>query len=75
MYSNPIIIDGLMYFTTPRVDAIAINAVTGQEVWRFESAQYNADQKIFRGRNRGVTYWEGAEGKRIFHFVNDKVYD
>src|SRR5688572_25324622 len=41
MYSNPIIIEGLMYFTTPRVDAIAINAVTGEEVWRFESAQHN----------------------------------
>src|SRR5688572_17995979 len=41
MYSNPIIIEGIMYFTTPRVDAIAINAVTGEEVWRFESAQHN----------------------------------
>ena len=74
MYSNPIIIEGLMYFTTPRLDAIALNAVTGEQVWKFESAQYNDDKKIFRGRNRGVTYWEGAEGKRIFHFVNDKVY-
>ena len=74
MYSNPIIVEGLMYFTTPRLDAIALNAVTGEEVWKFESAQYNDDKKIFRGRSRGVTYWEGAEGKRIFHFVNDKVY-
>jgi quinoprotein glucose dehydrogenase len=74
MYSNPIIIEGLMYFTTPRLDAVAINAVTGKEVWKFESAQYTKDKKIFRGRSRGVTYWEGAEGKRIFHFVNDKVY-
>src|SRR5690606_37339141 len=68
------IIEGLMYFTTPRLDAIAINAVTGEEVWRFESAQHNADKKIFRGRSRGVTYWEGAEGERIFHFVKDRVY-
>ena len=74
MYSNPIIIEGLMYFTTPRLDAVAINAVNGKEVWKFESAQYNDDKKVFRGRSRGVTYWEGAEGKRIFHFVNDKVY-
>ena len=74
MYANPIIIEGLMYFTTPRLDAVALNAVTGKEVWKFESARYNDDQRVFRGRNRGVTYWEGAEGKRIFHFVNDKVY-
>ena len=74
MYSNPIIIDGLMYFTTPRLDAVAINAATGEQVWKFESAEHADDKKVFRGRSRGVTYWEGAEGKRIFHFVNDKVY-
>jgi quinoprotein glucose dehydrogenase len=74
MYSNPIIVDGLMYFTTPRLDAIALDATTGDQVWKFESAQYNEGKKVFRGRSRGVTYWEGAEGKRIFHFVNDRVY-
>ena len=74
MYANPIIIEGLLYFTTPRLDAVALNAVTGEEVWKFESAKYNEGNKVFRGRNRGVTYWEGAEGKRIFHFVNNKVY-
>src|SRR5688572_18558411 len=74
MYSNPIIVEGLMYFTTPRLDAIALNATTGDQVWKFESAQYNEGKNIFRGRSRGVTYWEGAEGKRIFHFVNDRVY-
>ena len=74
MYSNPIIVEGLMYFTTPRLDAIALNATTGKQVWKFESSQYNEGKKIFRGRSRGVTYWEGPEGKRIFHFVNDRVY-
>lgn len=74
MYSNPIIIEGLMYFTTPKLNAVALNAATGEEVWVFESSAYNEDSKVFRGRSRGVTYWEGAEGKRIFHFVNNRVY-
>lgn len=74
MYSNPIIVEGLMYFTTPRLDAVALNAVTGEEVWKFVSSEHEPDGKIFRGRSRGVTYWEGAEGKRIFHFVNNRVY-
>lgn len=74
MYSNPIIVDGLMYFTTPRLDAIALDAVTGREVWRFISSEYEPEKKVFRGRSRGVTFWEGKEGKRIFHFVNNKVY-
>jgi quinoprotein glucose dehydrogenase len=74
MYSNPIVVDELMYFTTPRLDAVALNAVTGEEVWKFVSSDHAADKKIFRGRSRGVTYWEGVEGKRIFHFVNNRVY-
>ena len=28
MYSNPIIVNGLMYFTTARLDAVALNAAT-----------------------------------------------
>jgi len=74
MYSNPIIVNGLMYFTTPRLDAVALDAVTGKEVWKFVSSEHEAGGKVFRGRSRGVTYWEGDEGKRIFHFVNNHVY-
>lgn len=74
MYSNPIIVNGLMYFTTPRLDAVALNAVTGEEIWKFVSSEHAPGKKIFRGRSRGVTYWEGEEGSRIFHFVNNKVY-
>ncbi|WP_162055582.1 family 16 glycoside hydrolase [Pontibacter pamirensis] len=76
MYSNPIIVDGLMYFTTPKLNAVALNAVTGEEVWVFESGKYNAEEKGFRGRSRGVTYWEDTKGKnqRIYNFVKDRVY-
>jgi quinoprotein glucose dehydrogenase len=74
MYSNCIMIEGLLYFTTPKLDAVAIDAATGEEVWKFESAKHNEGGKLFRGRNRGVTYWEGQEGQRIFHFVNNRVY-
>ena len=76
MYSNPIMIDGLLYFTTPRVNAVAIDAATGREVWVFEPASVHDDNRRFRGRNRGVVYWEdpqGAQG-RIFNFVRDRVY-
>lgn len=75
IYSNPIIVDGLLYFTTPRVNAIALDAATGKEIWRFDPSVYN-DGQVFRGRNRGVVYWEDEEGSnnRIFVFVRDRVY-
>ncbi|MDO1450964.1 DUF1080 domain-containing protein [Rhodocytophaga aerolata] len=74
MYSNPILVDGLLYFTTGKLDAVAINAATGKQVWVFDAAQYTENKQAFRGRSRGVTYWQGAEGKRIFHYVNNRVY-
>ncbi len=76
MYSNPIVVDGLLYFTTPKVNAVAVKADTGEEVWVFESAKHRRGEREFRGRNRGVVYWEDAEGnyKRIFNFVKDQVF-
>jgi quinoprotein glucose dehydrogenase len=76
MYSNPIVVDGLMYFTTPKLNAVALDAATGEEVWVFEPSKHNPENKDFRGRSRGVTYWEDAKGNnpRIFNFVKDRVY-
>ncbi|CAN5456666.1 hypothetical protein BH23VER1_BH23VER1_00330 [soil metagenome] len=76
MYSNPIVVDGLLYFTTPKVNAVALDAATGEEVWVFEPATFGEGGREFRGRNRGVVYWEDADGenRRIFNFVNDRVY-
>ncbi|HUF61553.1 MAG TPA: pyrroloquinoline quinone-dependent dehydrogenase [Verrucomicrobiales bacterium] len=76
MYSNPIVVDGLLYFTTPRVNAVALDAGSGEEVWVFESAAHHPDREEFRGRSRGLVYWEDESGerRRIFNFVKDRVY-
>ena len=73
MHANPIVVNGIMYITTPALKAVALNAATGRELWVFDPAKYN-NGEVVRLRNRGVTYWKGAEGERIFHFVRDRVY-
>ena len=73
MHANPLVIDGVMYVTTPSLKAVALNAATGRELWVFDPAKYNNGQ-VVRLRNRGVTYWRGPGGGRIFHFVRDRVY-
>jgi quinoprotein glucose dehydrogenase len=65
MHVNPIVVDGVMYVTTPSLKAVALDAATGREVWAFDPAKYN-NGNIIRLRNRGVAYWKGAEGERIF---------
>ena len=73
MHVNPLVVNGVMYVTTPALRAVALDAATGRERWVFDPAQYN-DGNIVRLRNRGVAYWKGAEGERIFHFVRERVY-
>ncbi|MPY90180.1 MAG: DUF1080 domain-containing protein [Luteitalea sp.] len=73
MHVNPIVVNGVMYVTTPSLKAVALNAATGRQLWVFDPAKYN-DGKVVRLRNRGVAYWKGSEQERIFHFVRDRVY-
>ena len=75
IYSNSIVIDGVLYYNTPRMKTVALNAATGEEIWIFDPAPYN-DGKVVRSRSRGLVYWEDEEGnnKRIFNSVRDRVY-
>ena len=73
MHVNPIVVNGRMYITTPTLRAVALDAATGRELWTFDPARYN-NGNVIRLRNRGVAYWKGAEGERIFHFVRDRAY-
>jgi quinoprotein glucose dehydrogenase len=73
MHVNPVVVDGIMYVTTPSMKVVALDAATGRDVWTFDPAAHN-DGNVIRLRNRGVTYWKGAEGERIFHFVRERVY-
>ena len=73
-YANPIMIDGRVYVSTPSLNAACIDAETGEQIWFFDSSKHNATQQVMRGRNRGVVYWEGEQGRRIFVFVRHRVY-
>lgn len=74
MYANPIIVDGLMYISTAKNNAEAIDARTGRQIWKFDASKYNPNNAVVTLRNRGVTYWKGAEGARIFSYCKDRVY-
>ena len=51
MQCTPVIVNGVLYATTPTLMAVALDAATGKELWRFEPAASR-----FRGVNRGMMY-------------------
>ena len=53
MQSNIIVADGVAYATTPTMKVVAVNAVTGQELWRFDPSGGSTTRTRFR--HRGVT--------------------
>ncbi len=73
-YANPIMVDGIVYVSTPSLNAAAIDAGTGDAIWFFDSSRYNEGGRKLQGRNRGVVYWEGEASARIFVFVRNRVY-
>jgi quinoprotein glucose dehydrogenase len=59
---NPIIVDGILYGSSPKLKVFALDAATGKELWRFDPAVATS---FSLNVNRGVTYWEDGDDKRI----------
>ncbi len=55
MQSNPIVVDGILYATTPKLRVIALDAATGREIWSFDPKGSTEGQR--RYRHRGVTVY------------------
>ncbi len=53
MQSNAVVVDGVLYATTPTLKVIAVDAATGRELWKFDPSGGAA--ALSRFRHRGVT--------------------
>lgn len=59
---KPLVADGLVCVTTPSQELVALNGMTGAEVWRFNPARAGEQ---FMGVNRGLALWRGAEASTV----------
>ncbi len=77
---NPIIVDGILYGTSPRLKLFALDAANGVEKWVFDPAVEDPgatdDPLHFYKVNRGVMYWQdkGGKDRRIFYNVGSRIY-
>ncbi len=68
---SPIIIDSILYATTPNMELIALNGATGKEIWRSKAPGKNPSGL---GVNRGVMYWSDGIQKRIFFPFTHRLF-
>lgn len=60
MYTSPLVVDGVLYGLSPKLDAFALNAVTGEELWRYQTEGGGAPQ-------RGLMWWETDGDRRVLY--------
>jgi len=75
---NPIIVDSIMYLTSPTLKLFALHAGTGKQIWEFNpDSMYRNNQfmHFILNNNRGVTYWtDGKNDKRIFYVASSYLH-
>ena len=59
--STPIVVDGVLYFSTPSNRVIALDAETGAEIWKYDPQSGSAPRRYYQ--HRGVSYWQSADGR------------
>src|SRR6266446_2478206 len=65
--ATPLMIDGVLYVTTPYNSIAALDAETGKELWRFDGEAYKLGQ-ILSGSGwklRGTAFWRDGDKLRI----------
>ena len=73
MECNPIVVNGLLYATTPKLRLIALDAATGKLRWSFDPRQ-DLRANFGKARNRGVAYWGDGADLRIFFVASHWLY-
>jgi quinoprotein glucose dehydrogenase len=68
MQANPVVVDGILYATTPKMQVFALDAATGRQRWRFDPQGGAAPTS--RIRHRGVV----VAGDRVLFNHRNRLY-
>lgn len=71
---NPLVIDGVLYGTSPKLRVFALDAATGKEIWSFNPFEGTAYDLSGMGVNRGLMWWQNGEERRLLVGIGSYVY-
>lgn len=72
MECNPIVVNGILFATTPKLRVLALDAATGRLIWRFDPDEGMEVNR--KRRNRGLVYWEDGTDRRLYVVARHFLY-
>ena len=63
--STPLLVDGVLYLTSPFARLIALDPENGKELWSFDP-KMRKSARLNLYINRGVSYWSSGKQRRLF---------
>ncbi|MCH7958654.1 MAG: PQQ-binding-like beta-propeller repeat protein [Candidatus Hydrogenedentes bacterium] len=70
---TPLVVDGMLYFSTSLSQVVALDASTGEVLWEHDPKSYAAGRPANVGfQHRGVAYWSDGDDQRIFIATHDR---
>ncbi len=69
--ATPIVVDSVLYTTTPALAVVALRADSGTLCWRFDP--FAGRTREFHA-NRGVAYWADRDDRRILFTAGQRLY-
>ncbi|QHV96372.1 outer membrane protein assembly factor BamB family protein [Spirosoma endbachense] len=68
---QPIVVNGILYGTSPKLKLFAVEANTGKQRWLFDPFK---DRQARFNPNRGIMYWEDGNDKRILYSAGPTLF-
>jgi quinoprotein glucose dehydrogenase len=71
--NTPIMIDNVLYVSTPYKRVAALDAETGRELWVFDPEAWKGTEDSIGYKHRGVAFWRDGADLRIFLNTDNRL--
>ena len=69
---NPLVLNGVIYASSPKLRVMAIDGATGKELWSFNP--YEGTEVRNKQRNRGLMHWTDGKQSRLYVAARHKLF-